>query len=245
MTALRYNPPTLTPQIPNQDDQPTTGLVSPSVSYRYDILGELGSGGMGVVYKARDRETGAVVAVKVLRAEIASRRELIERFKTELLLARKITHKNVCRVYDLNRFDNVAVISMEYIEGQSLRALLDRPEGISVRYGLKIIQQVIAGLGEAHAQGVIHRDLKPENILLARDGTVKVMDFGIARSIDTDATLTGAISGTPAYMSPEQAGGKEQWIALGAWALFVVAAAVVVFRSSIVALHSRISEVFQ
>jgi serine/threonine protein kinase len=180
MTALRYNPPTLTPQIPNQDDQPTTGLVSPSVSYRYDILG-----------------AGAVVAVKVLRAEIASRRELIERFKTELLLARKITHKNVCRVYDLNRFDNVAVISMEYIEGPSLRALLDRPEGISVRYGLKIIQQVIAGLGEAHAQGVIHRDLKPENILLARDGTVKVMDFGIARSIDTDATLTGAISGRP------------------------------------------------
>jgi len=163
---------------------------------------------MGVVYKARDRETGAVVAVKVIRAEIASRRELIERFKTELLLARKITHKNVCRVYDLYRFDNVAVISMEYVEGQSLRALLDRPEGISVRYGLKIMQQVIAGLAEAHAQGVIHRDLKPENILLARDGTVKVMDFGIACSIDTDATLTGAITGTPAYMSPEQASGK-------------------------------------
>src|SRR2546425_10897733 len=150
---MRYNPRNLT------DANPSSG-----VNYRYEILGELGSGGMGVVYKARDRETGAVVAVKVLRAEIASRPELIERFKTELLLARKITHKNVCRVYDLNRFANVAVISMEYVEAQSLRALLDRPEGISIRYGLNIVHQSISGLAEAQVQGVIHSALKPENI---------------------------------------------------------------------------------
>ena len=174
---------------------------------RYDLLGELGRGGMGVVYKARDRETGDVVAVKVLLPEIAARPDLIERFKSELLLARKITHKNVCRVYDLNRFGPVAAISMEYIEGESLGSLLNRVEGLSVRHGKKILRQILAGLAEAHAQGVIHRDLKPENIIIGRDGTVKVMDFGIARSTETDAAKTGTFSGTPAYMSPEQAEG--------------------------------------
>lgn len=178
------------------------------MSSRYDVLNEVGSGGMGIVYQARDRETGTVVALKVLHPEIAGRGDLIERFKTELVLARKITHKNVCRVYDLNRFDNVIAISMEYIEGESLRSLLNRVDGLSIHHGLRVLQQVIAGLAEAHAQGVVHRDLKPENIFIARDGTVKVMDFGIARSVDSGATLTGTITGTPAYMSPEQAEGK-------------------------------------
>ncbi len=163
---------------------------------------------MGIVYKAKDRETGATVALKVLHPEIASRPEVIDRFKTELVLARKITHKNVCRVYDLNRFDNIVAISMEYIEGESLRALLDRAQGVSIRHGLAIVRQIVAGLCEAHAQGVVHRDLKPENIVIARDGTVKVMDFGIARSLDTDVAQTIGIIGTPAYMSPEQAQGK-------------------------------------
>ena len=176
-----------------------------ALNSRYEILDKVGSGGMGIVYKARDRETGATVAVKVLHSDIASNPEFIDRFKMELVLARKITHKNVCRVYDLNRADNVVSISMEYVEGESLRAVLDRPQGISIRQGLHIVRQIIAGLAEAHAQGVVHRDLKPENILIDRDGTVKVMDFGIARLLDTGATLTGSIIGTPAYMSPEQA----------------------------------------
>jgi len=174
---------------------------------RFEFLNELGRGGMGIVYQARDRETGAVVAIKVLKPEIASSPELIERFKTELLLARKITHKNVCRVYDLHRFGQVVVIAMEYIEGESLRGLLGRVEGLSIRHGLKVARQMIAGLAEAHEQGVIHRDLKPENILIGADGTVRVMDFGIARSIETTAT-TGSFVGTPAYMSPEQAEGE-------------------------------------
>ncbi len=184
-----------------------TDLLRP-LAERFDLLAELGRGGMGIVYKARDRETGDVVALKILRPEIAARADLIERFKSELRLARKITHKNVCRVYDLDRFGPVAAISMEYIEGESLRGLLGRVEGLSVRHGLKILRQILAGLGEAHAQGVVHRDLKPENILIARDGTVKVMDFGIARSVEAEATATAALTGTPAYMSPEQAQGK-------------------------------------
>lgn len=175
---------------------------------RYDLLAELGRGGMGIVYRARDRDTDEIVALKVLQPAIAARSDLIDRFKGELRLARKITHKNVCRVYDLNRFGTLAAISMEYVEGESLRALLERVEGLSVPHGLKILRQIFRALAEAHAQGVVHRDLKPENILIARDGIVKLMDFGVARLTGTEATLTGGIIGTPAYMSPEQASGK-------------------------------------
>ncbi len=189
---------------------PTTdrSATATALASRYDILAELGRGGMGVVYKARDRETGSLVALKVLRPEIAGQSDVLERFKTELVLARKITHKNVCRVYDLNRVGDSAVISMELIEGESLRRLLQRVDGLSTHQGLGILRQVIAGLREAHAQGVVHRDLKPENVVIATDGTVKVMDFGIARSLESGATLTGMVLGTPAYMSPEQAEGK-------------------------------------
>jgi predicted Ser/Thr protein kinase len=175
---------------------------------RYDILGEVGRGGMGIVYKARDRETGAVVALKVLRPEIAADTAVIERFKSELLLARKITHKNVCRIYELLRFGDAAVISMEYIEGESLRRFLTRYSAVAIRKGVQWASQICNALSEAHGQGIVHRDLKPENIVIDRDGNVKVMDFGIARSLETLTTTTGVMAGTPAYMAPEQAQAK-------------------------------------
>ncbi len=193
----------------NGESLPTADPNLALLAARYTVLAELGRGGMGIVYKVRDRETDEIIALKLLQPEIASRPDLIERFKAELRLARKITHKNVCRVYDLSRFGKLAAISMEYVEGQSLRHLLQRVEGLSVPHGLKIVRQIFNGLAEAHAQGVVHRDLKPENILIARDGTVKVMDFGVARLAGAGATLTGGMTGTPAYMSPEQASGKE------------------------------------
>ena len=177
------------------------------LAQRFDILKKLGSGGMGVVYQARDRETQTVLAVKVLHPEVAGRKDFISRFKDELVLARKVTHKNVCRVYEFIRADSVVAISMEYINGESLRTVLDRPQGFSIREGLRITRQMVSGLTEAHAQGVIHRDLKPENILIAADGSVKLMDFGIARIADTPR-LTDFVKGTPGYMSPEQAHGK-------------------------------------
>ncbi|HWQ03285.1 MAG TPA: serine/threonine-protein kinase, partial [Candidatus Nitrosotenuis sp.] len=180
-----------------------------ALSQRYDLQGELGRGGMGIVFRARDRETGDTVALKVLRPEIANNPELLDRFKAELLLARKVTHKNVCRVHELIRLGHVAAIAMEYVEGESLRAVLRREQGASLRYALKLTRQILSGLREAHDQGVVHRDLKPENILIARDGTVKVMDFGIALSSSAPATQEGGIAGTPAYMSPEQAQGKS------------------------------------
>ncbi|MBI4479421.1 MAG: serine/threonine protein kinase [Acidobacteria bacterium] len=199
------------PTIPPQGPLPDRLLdrAPPALAVRYDILQELGRGGMGVVYQARDRETGDIVAIKVLRPEIAERADLIERFKAELLLARKITHKNVCRTHELLRFGDTVAIAMEYVEGESLRRVLNRSQGVSLRYARDLARQVMAGLAEAHAQGVVHRDLKPENIQIARDGTVKVMDFGIARSIESGSTEIGTVMGTPAYMSPEQARGKH------------------------------------
>ena len=164
---------------------------------------------MGIVYRARDRETGELVALKVLKPEIAADAGIVERFKNELRLARKITHKNVCRIHEFNRAaDGTAYISMEFVEGESLRRVLSRFGNLGARGGTQIAQQICAGLREAHAQGVVHRDLKPENVMVDREGNVKVMDFGIARSLEAGTTGTTGIMGTPAYMAPEQAEGK-------------------------------------
>ena len=198
---------------------PTAGdaetMVGPTpletaLAQRYEIQAELGRGGMGIVYRARDRETNEVVALKVLKPEIARQADLIGRFKTELRLARRVTHKNVWRIYELLRFGESVAITMEFVEGESLRSILARYGGVPLRRGLEWAQQICEALSEAHAQGIVHRDLKPENILIDRDSQAKIMDFGIARSLEGEATQTaaGVVVGTPAYMSPEQAEGK-------------------------------------
>ncbi|HEV2289300.1 MAG TPA: protein kinase [Candidatus Acidoferrales bacterium] len=179
-----------------------------ALSQRYDILSEAGHGNMGNVYKARDRETGEIVALKLIKPEIASDQAMMERFKNELLFARRITHKNVCRVYDFNRIGGVAYTSMEFVEGESLRSVLNRFGGLPVRKGIDLATQICSGLKEAHAQGIVHRDLKPENVMIDKQGNVKIMDFGIARSMEAGTRLTGAMIGTPAYMAPEQVAGK-------------------------------------
>jgi serine/threonine protein kinase len=163
---------------------------------------------MGRVYKARDRETQQVVALKLVRPEFASDQAMMERFKNELLFARKITHKNVCRVYEFNRIGGVAYTSMEFVEGESLRAVLNRFGGLSLRKAIDLMLQICSGLKEAHAQGIVHRDLKPENVMIDARGNVKIMDFGIARSMESATRLTGAMMGTPSYMAPEQVSGK-------------------------------------
>ncbi len=204
-------PPTKSEKTTPYGSEATSAFPTPapdSLRQRYEVLGELGRGGMGIVYRARDRETGEVVALKVIHPQIAADPAIVERFKNELRLARKITHKSVCRMYELLRFDQTVVIAMEYVEGESLRAVLDRFGGVPLRRGLEWAGQMCAALAEAHGQGIIHRDLKPENILIDRQGQAKVMDFGIARSVESKATGTGGVIGTPAYMSPEQAEGK-------------------------------------
>lgn len=187
--------------------QPETVQVGFAFAGRYRVLAEVGQGGMGIVYKTQDSETGEVVAVKVLRPAIALDESAVERFKNEVRLARKIAHRNVCRIYEFNRAGNTAFISMEFVEGETLRAILHRFRSLSLKQSIAIARQICSALHEAHALGIAHRDLKPENIMIDKAGDVKLMDFGIARFVQGGTTTTG-IKGTPAYMSPEQAEGK-------------------------------------
>jgi serine/threonine-protein kinase len=179
---------------------------------RFQILSVLGAGGMGVVYKARDRELDDLVALKMLKREMADDAGLLDRLKSELKLARKITHPNVLRTFDFGDVGGLPYISMEYVRGVTLRYLLDSSGRLPYSAGLRLAKQLCAGLGAAHAQGVIHRDIKPENLILDNAGNVKLMDFGIARPIKRAAagqTQAGFVVGTPQYLSPEQLEGKE------------------------------------
>ena len=182
--------------------------VAAILATRYEVLDSLGEGGMGLVYRVRDRETTEILALKLLRPEIARDPAMTERFKDEIRLARRITHKNVSRIYDFNRVDDLVYITMEYVDGESLRAYLKRAGKLSPERVIDLARQIAAGLGEAHAQGVVHRDLKPENVILARDGLVKLMDFGIARALGGNTTTAQIVIGTPGYMAPEQSLGK-------------------------------------
>lgn len=182
--------------------------IAEALAARYEVLDSIGDGGMGMVYRVRDRETSEILALKLLRPEIARDPAMMERFKNEIRLAHRITHKNVCRIYDFNRVDELAYFTMEYVDGESLRAYLKRAGKLTPERTIDLARQITAGLGEAHAQGVIHRDLKPENVMLGRDGLVKLLDFGIARAVGSDTATARTIMGTPEYMAPEQSQGK-------------------------------------
>ena len=179
--------------------------ASSQIPPRYEALSQIGTGGMGIVYKVRDLETGEILALKVLKPEIASDPDVQENFKRELCLARKITHKNVCRIHEFSRSNGTAYTSMEFVEGESLLSKLYRVGALPLNEAVENARQIGAGLREAHAQGIVHRDLKPANIMLDRNGTVKIMDFGIAKMVQREGPMTGTIVGTPAYMAPEQA----------------------------------------
>ena len=184
--------------------------VGSTFAGRYQIIEELGRGGMGSVYKALDKELGEKVALKLLKPEIAADERMIERFRNELKYARKITHKNVCRMYDLNKEERTPYITMEYVSGEDLKSSLRRMGPLSVAKTLYIAKQVCQGLAEAHKLGVVHRDLKPQNIMIDKQGYAHIMDFGIARMTKAKGvTTSGMMIGTPDYMSPEQVEGKE------------------------------------
>ena len=177
---------------------------------RYEILQMLGEGGMGTVYKAKDRELDRLVALKVIRAEYANHPETIRRFKQELILARQITHRNVIRIFDLGIADGVKFITMDFVEGRDLSKILSDNGKFRITEGCEIVRQICSGLEAAHNEGVVHRDLKPQNIMLDAQGRVFLMDFGLARSMElVGMTRTGALIGTPTYMSPEQARGEK------------------------------------
>jgi serine/threonine protein kinase/Tfp pilus assembly protein PilF len=185
----------------------TTGFT---FAGRYQIIEELGEGGMGKVYKALDNEIKDKVALKLIRPEIGAKRKTIERFQNEIKLARKISHRNVCRMYDLNKEEGNYYITMEYVSGEDLKSLIRRVKQLTVGTAISIAKQVCDGMAEAHQEGVIHRDLKPGNIMIDKEGNARIMDFGIARSFEREGiTGTGVMIGTPEYMSPEQAEAKD------------------------------------
>ncbi len=177
---------------------------------RYRIEAALGMGGMGMVYRAIDCELNVPVALKLIRGEYADNPQIVERFKKEITIARRVTHRNVARIYDMGEAEGFRYISMEYIEGRDLAGLVAEKGRFGVEETLSMLRQVCAALKEAHASGVVHRDLKPHNIMLDASGGAHVMDFGIAMAADAGGmTRTGALVGTPEYMSPEQAEGRR------------------------------------
>jgi len=177
---------------------------------RYQIIEELGKGGMGKVYKALDTDLKEKVAIKLIKPEVAVDKKTIERFRNELKFARKIRHKNVCQMYDLNREEGTHYITMEYVHGEDLKRLIRKMGQMSAGQVISIAMQVCEGMAEAHRLGVVHRDLKPQNIMIDEEGNSRIMDFGIARSVKGKGiTGAGVMIGTPEYMSPEQVEGKE------------------------------------
>src|SRR6476620_5473512 len=192
---------------------------------RYEILSQLGKGGMGEVYLAKDTKLDRNVALKILPAELASSRERMLRFVQEAKAAAALNHPNVAHVYEISEHDGLNFIAMEYVEGRTLREKIHYEQtGLSKL--LKYLQQVASGLAKAHAAGIVHRDLKPDNIMITRDGYAKILDFGLAKLIETQSpsitnedaatavmpgqplSAAGSVMGTVGYMSPEQAQGK-------------------------------------
>lgn len=191
-------------------------MLSPGqmLGTRYEIKSVLGVGGMGMVYKANDKELGEVLAIKTLKPDmVAADTNALERFKSEIKLARRIAHRNVVRTYDLGEVGGLYYISMEYVEGKSLKELIKERGRLPTSIVLPIAKQLCRALEVSHDEGVIHRDIKPQNMVVQADGVLKVMDFGIARLVsrpkESGHTEAGMVVGTPEYMAPEQLMGDE------------------------------------
>ena len=190
------------------------GGITPGSRFaqRYEVKEMLGVGGMGMVFKAVDSELNEVIAIKTLKQEILNEdTSALDRFKSEIRLARKISHRNVVRTHDLGEFSGVYYITMEYVEGKSLKELITTRGRLPVAATLTVAKQLCRALEVAHEQGIIHRDIKPQNMVVEPDGVLKVMDFGIARLAKRQSGMTqqGMVVGTPEYMAPEQLMGNN------------------------------------
>jgi hypothetical protein len=202
-----------------------TGAVPPSgyvLADRFQLVRVLGRGAMGLVYEANDLQLKVPVALKLLLPELSSEPSFLKHLHREIVVARKITHPNVCRVYDLGTSGDISFISMELVAGETLQRLLAR-RPLEIPEVTKILDQVCAALDAAHREGVVHRDLKPSNIMLDAQGKVTVMDFGLARDLTGDASQRTGPIGTPAYWAPEQARGEESTYASDLYAVGVIA----------------------
>jgi serine/threonine protein kinase/predicted Zn-dependent protease len=198
-------PPTQTLEAPREELKTGSTFAG-----RYQIIEELGKGGMGKVYRALDKKLNEEMALKLIKPEIASDKKTLERFQNELKLARKIRHSKVGGMYELLEDRGLHYISMEYVSGEDLKSFIYRSGRLTASKAINLANQICEGLVEAHKLGVIHRDLKPSNIMIDKDGNARIMDFGIARSLkEKGITGAGVMIGTPEYMSPEQVEGKE------------------------------------
>src|SRR5579863_9294376 len=181
------------------------------LAHRYAILSRLGAGGMGSVYKAQDMELDGFVALKVIRPELARNSMIVDRFKQEIRLSHKVTHRNVVRMYDLSEDAGMRFVTMELVAGRDLRSILEERKKLPPDEAVDVLEQLCVALQATHTVGILHRDLKPQNIMREENGRIVLMDFGLARAMDSvdGLTQTGALMGTLDYMSPEQALGKK------------------------------------
>jgi len=188
---------------------------------RYRIVGLLGKGGMGEVYRADDLKLGQAVALKFIPKAVSGDESMLARFHAEVRLARQVSHPNVCRIYDIGEVEGRHFLSMEYVDGEDLASLLKRIGHLPVDKTVDIARQLCAGLHAAHEKGVLHRDLKPANVMLDGRGRVRITDFGLAIAAE-EAANVGELSGTPAYMAPEQLQGKPASVRSDLYALGLV-----------------------
>ncbi len=200
------------PPVPAADETillPTAELAIGAIfAQRYQIIEELGAGGMGRVYRVHDRKVDEEIALKLIRPDVASNRSVLERFSKELTNARGVVHPNVARMFDLNEEGHVPYITMEYVRGENLKRLIRKVGRLAPGQAIPIACQICAGLEAAHRRDVVHRDLKPQNIMIDEDGQAKILDFGLARKLSGDAAdPRSSRSGTPAYVAPEQVSG--------------------------------------
>ena len=188
---------------PIRAEQPTPERIG-----RYTLLERIGKGGMGIVYRARDTQLDRIVALKTIVTELADENETRQRFIREARAAADLNHSNIIKIYDFGEEAGRAYIVMELLTGQNLSALLQNGRAVPFDLAMTVMRGVSAGLAFAHSRGIVHRDLKPGNLFLADDGTVKVLDFGLARVASSKLTRSGLVFGTPDYMSPEQVRGS-------------------------------------
>jgi eukaryotic-like serine/threonine-protein kinase len=197
---------------------------------RYEILSELGRGAMGIVFKARDPQIGRLIALKTITASVAEDPGLLERFRGEAQAAGALQHPNIVTIYEMGEADGVPFIAMEYLEGESLEALISRRAQVPLAQKVEYLVQTCRALQYAHRRGVIHRDIKPANIVVTVDGMVKVVDFGIARLTGASKTQTGTLLGTLAYMSPQQIRGDRADGRSDIWSVGVVLYELLTYR---------------
>lgn len=190
---------------------PTTMMhIASALESRYQILKELGRGGMGIVFQAQDKQLNEQVAIKILSPMVSGDSDALERLKREVSAARRISHPNIIRIHDISEMNGLQYVSMEYFHGETLKDYIRQNAPLSLNQAMNVAVQICEGLDAAHKQGIIHRDLKSQNIIVNSLNQIKIIDFGLAHTSHLQGlTATGLIMGTPEYMAPEQVAGRK------------------------------------